>query len=242
MTLKLLAVLLFLNLLATISLWRTSARKPETLKKKFLKALLHGGPITPKHHLPKCIGEGFSSLVRDTDQRFFEDFRDFARTVNWWLAELDIGSSWRLQELPETELKLRFSDMPDFGRRYSIFYNQVRIGSLEVSPDVLDYSPENPLVYADIEIEWVRLLSLHTVRAFLDAIALHVSDPNPNTLEHLQIEVGIDRALTEVVWQTQKISEFGMDGEDYGDLELRLHGLAKWYFDRKHAPGLPEHG
>jgi len=243
MTLELLAGLLFVNLLATISLWRVSARKPEKLRKKFLSALLHSAPITPNHQPPKSIGEGFSSpLVSNDDQRFFDDFGDFARVVNWWLADSDVGSPWRLQELPDTELSLRFSDMPNFGRRYSIFYNQVRLGTLEVSPAHLRYSADNPLVYADIEIEWVRLLTLHTVRALLDAIALHVSDPNQNTLGHLQIEVGIDRALTEVVWQTQRISESGMDGESYGQLELRLHGLATWYFVRKHAPDLPEHG
>ena len=33
-----------------------------------------------------------------------------------------------------------------------------------------------------------------------------------------------------------------MDGESYGQLELRLNGLANWYFERKSAPHLPEQG
>jgi len=242
MTFEILTVLVLLNLAATVSLWRGAARKPEKLKKKFLGALLHSEPITPKHQKPKSIGEKFGSFVRDTDRQFFADFADFARVVNWWFAESDIGGAWRLQELPETELELQFSDMPDYGRRYSIFCNQICVGTLEVSPDVLDYSAENPIVRTDIEIEWVRLMSLHTVRAFLDGIALHVSDTKPNTVEHLQREIYIDRALTEVVWQTQRIPEFEVDAEDYGQLELRLRGLARWYFVRERSPSLPQHG
>jgi hypothetical protein len=242
MKLEILASLVFLNMLATISLWQISARKPEKLKKKFLSALLHSEPITPRHQPPKCIGEGFGEpLVSNDDQLFFADFRDFARVVNWWLSDSDVGGPWRLQELPDTELALQFSDMPNFGRRYSIFYNQVNIGTLEVFPAGLRYSAEKPLVYADIEIEWVRLLSLGTIREFLADIALHVTDSNPNTNEHLQTEILIDRALAEAMWRTYRISESGMDGESYGQLELRLHGLATWYFDRKRAPGLPEH-
>jgi hypothetical protein len=238
MTLELLAVLLFLNLLATISLWRTSARKPETLKRKFLKALLHSGPIMPQHHSPKSIGEGFASLVDEEDQRFFDDFRDFARVVNWWLADKDVGGPWRLQELPDTELTLHFSDMPNFGRRYSIFHNQVKVGILEVFPASIHYGAEEPQVYTDIEIEWIRLLSYRTIRGFLQDIALHVTDPRPDAIEHLKNETLIDRALVDVVWKTQRVSDAGI-GEDYGQLELRLHGLANWYFERKNAPGLP---
>lgn len=239
MTLNLLAVLLFLNLLATISLWRTSARKPETLKRKFLKALLHSGPITPKHQSPKSIGEGISSLVTEEDQRFFDDFSDFARVVNWWLADKDVGGPWRLQELPDTELTLHFSDMPNFGRRYSVFHNQVKVGILEVFPAGIKCGAEEPWVHTDIEIEWVRLLSYRTIRSFLHDIAMHVTDPRPDTNQHLQNETLIDQALADVMWETQRISDAGMDGKGYGQLELRLHGLANWYIERRNAPGLP---
>jgi hypothetical protein len=37
-----------------------------------------------------------------------------------------------LQELADTELRLGFHDSPTYGRRYEIYHNQVRAGSLEL--------------------------------------------------------------------------------------------------------------
>src|SRR5262249_6581233 len=113
------------------------------LKKKFIKALRGSEPIVPKHQPPKSIGESVPSLVRREDRLFFDDFRDFGTVVNWCLADEHVGGPWRLQELPNTDLSLNFSHMPDFGRRYDIFYNQVPLGTLEVSPGVAT-APKNP--------------------------------------------------------------------------------------------------
>jgi hypothetical protein len=124
-----LVVIVILNALATIALWRNVARKPEKLKKQFIKALLHSEPIDPKHRQPKTIGEGWS--VGDKDRKFFTDFADFAGVANWWFSQPYIGwlgRPWRLQELPDTELKLTFSDSPTFGRRYDLYHNQVQVG------------------------------------------------------------------------------------------------------------------
>ena len=71
MTFDVVAIIVFLNAVATITLWRTAARKPEKLKKKFLTALLHSEPILPKHQLPKAIGEGWG--ITDDDRQFFKE-------------------------------------------------------------------------------------------------------------------------------------------------------------------------
>jgi hypothetical protein len=234
MTFEVLGIIVFLNVMATITLWRAAARKPPKPKKKFIAALLYSKPIVPKHQSPKTIGEKVPSLVREEDRLFFDDFADFAAVVNWWLADDHVGGPWRLQELPDTELKLDFSDMPDFGRRYAIFHNQVRLGTLEVSPD-FRYSSEKPNVHTKINMDWVRLLAFGTVRGLLSDIALHVCDGNPSSREYFQTQMNIDRALTEPLWQTQQITDLGMDGEDWGELELRLDGSANWYFGRRQA-------
>jgi hypothetical protein len=119
---------------------RSEARKAQ---KKFLASLFENKPIVPKHQSPKAIGDGFGSLIDDMDRRFFDDFRDFANVVNAWLAAEHVGSSWRLQELPETELRLVFVGEPVFGRRYAVYHNQVRLGTMEVAPS-FRYSRENP--------------------------------------------------------------------------------------------------
>jgi hypothetical protein len=42
-------IIVFVNLVLTIELWRRAARRPEKLKKKFFKRLFNTKPITPKH-------------------------------------------------------------------------------------------------------------------------------------------------------------------------------------------------
>jgi len=213
-------------------LWQTAMRKPPKLKKKFVTALLHGKPIMPKHEPPKVASERFISLANDRDRIFFKDFELFADVVNRWLADPHVEGPWRLQELPDIEIKLDFSDMPRFGRRYSVFHNQIKVGILEVSRGA-NYTADTPNINAYIQLEWVRLLAFGTVRAFLDSIAMHVCCPDRDASGYLESRILIDAALTGVVWQTQQISEFDLD--DYGELELPLAGSATWYFERKRA-------
>jgi hypothetical protein len=234
MTFEIFAIIVFVNVLATIALWRSAARAPAKPKKGFIDKLRKSEPITPKHQPPAAIDEKFGSFVTDEDRQFFADFADFASVVNWWFGDAHVGSAWRLQELPDTELKLDITDRPSLGRRYDVFHNQVRLGSLELSAGI-HYSAEKPDVFANIELDWVRLLAFESVEEFLTGLALHVSDPNPNTKEHFEARLLIDRALTQTLWQAQQVTEFEFDGQDWGELKLRLNGSAPWYLTRRQA-------
>jgi hypothetical protein len=77
-----LIVIVALNVMATITLWREAARRPHRLKKKFITALWRTSPIVPKHQRPKMIGETCPSLVTERDQFFFDDFAELADVVN----------------------------------------------------------------------------------------------------------------------------------------------------------------
>ena len=234
MTFNVLIALAILNLLAIFSLWRAAARRPAKLKKQFIKALLRSNPIVPKHQSPKAIDETSASLVTEQDRQFFKDFDEFADVVNGWFANENAATSWRLQERPDTELKHDLSDEPQFGRRYDVFHNQVQVGTLEVSPGV-DYSAAKPNVHTSIQLEWVRLLSIYTIRDFLDGIALHVCDSHLIMKEYAQARAAIEKCLTDALWQSQQISEFDVEA-GYGDIELELDGSPVWYFRRRRAP------
>jgi hypothetical protein len=144
-----------------------------------------------------------------------------------------VGGPWRLQELPDTHLKLRFSDSPSFGRSYAIFYNQVRLGALEISPGFRD-STQHPTVRTEVELEWVRLLAYDTISGFLDHIASQVCNPDPSTREYFQARAGIHSALTSALWNAQIIHQFNTDEEnfDFGELTLQFNGSAIWYMQR----------
>jgi hypothetical protein len=236
---QILTIIVFLTAAATITLWRTAARRPEKLKKKFLNRLWRSEPITPKHEPPPPLKQDAWGVDKE-DLQFFSDFEDFANVVNWWLADPHVrqDNPWRLQELPISELTLGglgLPDSPSYGRRYAVFHNQVRLGEMEVAPG-LDYSTQTPHVRVHVELDCVRLLAGGTIRSFLADIALHTSEYRSGTLEYLQTNQEIDLAMMGVLWETQEISQFGMENEPgYGKIEVQLNGLATFYFHRRLA-------
>jgi len=174
---------------------------------------------------------------------FFADFADFANVVNWWLADEHVGSRWRLQELPETELSLHgvFDYGPTFGRSYAVFYNQVRLGALEVEP--FSYSADDPRVITYIHLDDVRLLSFETIRDFFAAIAEHACYDSRDGKEYLEAQQAIDRAMTEALWRSNEVDVYNnmldrfeaINTPDYGEIDLRLDGVARWYLERREA-------
>jgi hypothetical protein len=228
---QILTIVVFLNALATITLWQTAARRPEKLKKKFRKRIWESKPITPKHEPPPPLKKGYA--VGEAELQFFSDFEDFANVVNSWLADPDVhphNSPWRLQELPKSELLKLGMSGPTYGRTYAVFHNQVRPGKIEVKPD-WNYTTQEPRVTVHIELDWVRLLSAGTIRGFLIDVTQHVSEHH---LQHLEINQEIDRALIGALWETQEISRFGMENEPgYGEIEVQFSGLARSYIHRR---------
>jgi hypothetical protein len=227
---------ILLNASATITLWQRAARRPEKLKKKFRNLLWRSKPITPKHERPTPLREDEWGLHKGKGwDQFFSDFGDFANVVNSWLAdpEFNQNNPWRLQELPKLELSaLWYGDGPTFGRRYAVFHNQVRVGEIEIKPD-WNYSPQNPEVTVHVEIHWARLLG-GRIRDFLTEIAYRVTEYRQGTPAYFETNRQIDLAFMDVLWETQEISEFGMDNEPgYGSIEVQFNGLATYYLDER---------
>jgi hypothetical protein len=228
-----LTIIVLVNVVVTIGLWWEIRRRPAQpkIKKKFVKRLLQSAPITPQHQPPKTIGGQFASMVQKEDRVFFADFADFAAVVNRWLADELVRSRWRLQELPETELRLHgvFDYGPAFGRSYAVFYNQVRVGELEVEP--FRYSTGEPNVISRIHLNYVRLLSFDTIRDFFAVIAMYTCDDRPDGKKYLEAQQAIDRAMTEALWQNNQVDVYDIGVPDCGEITLRLDGPAISYLE-----------
>jgi hypothetical protein len=125
------------------------------------------------------------------------------------------------------------------GRCFAVYYNQTRIGRLEIHP-AYKYTTETPQVYTSVQIEWSRFLGYRTITGFLDIIASHVTDPNPKSDEYANARQGVRTALMEMLWSKYSISEFDRvfaNEEDmgWGELNMRFDGAAEWYFTRRNA-------
>ena len=235
MTFEILSILVVLNLGVTFSLWRTAARRPPRPKKKFLKKLMHSEPIKPKHNPPKVAGGDFAVVASEADRQFFSDFAEFADVINWCLSDEDFGSRWRLQELPDGDVRLNvnFEHGPMLGRCYDIFHNQVRLGRLEIRPGY-KYGAATPAVTAEIELDMVRLLTFDNISEFINVIAMHVCVKSPKGGEY-DAGQAIFGALIKALWDSQTITEYkDLDEPGWGELEVHLQGSAsEWYFSRR---------
>jgi len=167
-------------------------------------------------------------------RRMQQENIDFQQTTN---AFLRCRNPQRLQELADNELRTD-EPPPKYGRRYSIFYNQTDLGLLEMQ-DGLDkhgdnYSEEHPVVRAEIQLHSVRLLELMAIKSLLQDIATHISDLGDGA-EQAEVRDTIDRAIQQVLWTTQQVSQYPpeLSETDWGDLECRLRGTARWYFKRR---------
>jgi hypothetical protein len=85
-----------------------------------------------------------------------------------------------------------------------------------------------------VQIDGARLLGYPTITNFLDAIASHVTNPNPDSDEYVSTRRGIQAALTESLWANYVISEFDQVF-DRGGLNVSFHGAAEWYIERRAA-------
>jgi len=159
--------------------------------------------------------------------------------MNWYLAEDFISSHWRLQELPDTDVGTAETG-PMFGRTYDIFYNQARVGKIEIRGGVF-FGKKERTVTPKLELDWVRLLGYHEVTELLDSLVAHVVDPSPQSGERAAVTNAINAAMLKVLWDAYRISEFDSpDDMDWGELELHLRGTPTWYFDRRDCEAFAE--
>jgi hypothetical protein len=246
MSYEVLVAIVAINAIVTLSLWRmmaTKASRPAGLNKKAAKALWHSDPIVPRHDPPKVVGGKFPSLVDEADRTFFDDFKEFAEVVNWWLADKYVASRFRLQDLPDDDVRLNidYDGGPVLGRCFAVYYNQSRIGRLEIHPRGFpEYTTQTPYVYTSVQIDWSRLLGYRTITEFLDAIASHVTNPSPKSDEYVSARQGIQAALTKKLWDNYGISEFDRvfaneEDLDWGELNVSFDGAAEWYITRRNA-------
>lgn len=240
MSYEFLTTIVVINAFVTLVLWlqlRRKATKPAGLNKKTAKALWDGVPLVPRHDPPNAPGGQFSGLASQEDRLFFADFREFANVVNRWLADDFIGSRFRLQDLPDgdRQLDVDTDNGPTLGRSFALYYNQTRVGRLEISPGY-PYTTEAPLLHTSIEIKWARLFGFNELTEFFEAIALHVTSNDPKRAETLAARQAIMTALTQTLWNDFQISKYDRavgDVEDWGELNVRFQGVAEFYVRRK---------
>lgn len=183
----------------------------------------------------------FEPLRKSLDQseaKFFYEFDDFADVMNWYLAD---DASWRLQELPDTDVGTAETG-PMFGRTYAVFYNQIEVGKLEIHPRSY-YGNKDRTITTHLKLDWVRLLAYDRLVGFLTGLAGHVVDQDKQTGEYSAATNAINQAMLKTLWENYRISEFDLpdfENVNWGELELYFQGTPTWYFERRDGQGFAE--
>ena len=210
-----LVALVTLNLLFTSYLWQQTRRGPP---RKFRRALRGGEPITPKHARPAHLKEGWG--ITDHDLQFFENFDLFGDVLNRILED----EPWRVQEMSETEIS-GLDDTPLYGRRYEIFYNQHKLGTLQVYAGP-SYSAIEPSVRTEIELDFARLIPFQSISGFVSFVAMFTASSSREEMEKAALSA--QRAAINELWQIEYEPELD-DRSSGGDIEFQFDGSADNY-------------
>jgi hypothetical protein len=220
-----LALVVLVNAWMTIGLWQTVRRGP---KRKFLTALREGKPIQPQHQRPPEPDALPPRHVNDEYRRFFADFEAFADFLNGEFESSD--NPWRLQELSNSETSSSY-EYPVYGRRYEVFYNQFKVGLLEISPSH-EYSETNPKVSTAIELNYARILHFGSIRELVDWISTYTAFGNREEREKamfLLVEAAVNR-----LWRHEYDPDID-DRNSGGSINVWFDGSAstylKWWRD-----------
>jgi hypothetical protein len=131
------------------------------------KEIEEGERHVPQHKQPKALAEnGVKSYVNKADEIVFEDFKWFGSMLN-----REIADAWAVEEMEDTEQRELGAEAPEYGRRYQIYYNSRKMGTLQVRAGGFDVLNEqrfsaNRRVVALIDlsdlrfVEWDDALSL----------------------------------------------------------------------------------
>ena len=211
-----LVALVILNLLFTSYLWQQTRRGP---RRKFRRALESGEPITPKHARPVDLKEGWG--ISGEDLQFFEDFDLFGDVLNRILEE----EPWRVQEMSKTEIS-GLDDTPLYGRRYEVFYNQHKLGTLQVYASRHSYSASEPIVRTEIELDFARLTPFQSISGFVSFVAMFTASSSREEMEKAAIST--QRAAINELWQIEYDPDLD-DRSSGGSIKFQFDGSAENY-------------
>jgi len=231
--------LVFFGILLLVLVYQVNqlreARKPR-LKPKILKELRWGEPITVKHNTPRSLTPDGKECFGAEKQDFecFQSFWYFADWINKLYT--DLSEPIRLQELGDTRIRgSRASEGPAYGRRYDIYYNQCKIGLLEICAGLeRHFDQENKSVDVEITIDRIppTVLPYSDVYGFLQTVASLVTSTERPKYSHLPegeteyehaLSV-IQAAITEVMWNMHDKDNW------WPELKVELSGTPDHYY------------
>jgi hypothetical protein len=130
----------------------------------------------PKHEQPTSLIDGgaVSSFINAAHEVLFDDFRWFGALLNQHVAE-----AWAIEELNDTSV--RGLDGPEVGRRYRVYYNSCKMGTIQVTVGGHEWIfhpekfAEHRQARVEVELRYLRFVPYEDAHSLLSTISLFTS-------------------------------------------------------------------
>jgi hypothetical protein len=187
--------------------------RKKLFKPKFLEELRNGKRKPPQHVMPRNLTEDGQERygAEKHDFQFFDEFRFFGEIAN--LMGLD-QDPWSVHEVAETEVGFELGyDSPQYGRKYEIWYNHLKAGSLAIAAAPMSGGRNDQfdgIIFATLKLNMIppRLLDYHDIAGFLHHIIV-LLEGSRREVSLKDIQAKVDRHLLPLLWKIDLEDENG---------------------------------
>lgn len=202
---------------------------------KVIAEVRDGKRRQPKHDVPATLrGRYNPAKVDPVDQHVFDEFAWFGATLDWATDD-----AWSLEETSDTMRRAWYLDSPDYGRRWTIYYNDLRMGWVEASatPTRLFGTVEefiaNPSARVDMSLDMVRFVPADHVLGLLLQASLMMQSTESGGYEAAleRAKLHADAYMVRYLWEVQRVGDEYVPDLDFfaeGPYAVYRETVAHW--------------
>ncbi|RWB65395.1 hypothetical protein [Mesorhizobium sp.] len=173
-------------------------------------AIREGVRHKPKHDQPKSLADGgaIKSFITASHELLFDDFRWFGAVLNQHISE-----GWAVEEINDTDV--RGFDGPRVGRRYHVFYNAWKMGTIQVTIGGSDWisSPEefaaNRRAEVELYLDNLRFVPFDSAHSLVATLALYAGQSDQDYEKARKRAANIaNAALIGHLWESVRNPDF----------------------------------
>ncbi len=188
----------------------------------------------PEQRPPASLAAGGAQAkdINAADEILFANFSWFATALNKVLPD-----PWSVEEISDT-VTIR-SEYPDIGRKYVLWFNSCRVGTLSVcawglhsltQPEKFE---ENPSAKATVQLKHLRFIPYQDALALLHWLAFYITTSEHETADErrLRLDTIAGLALAQYLWDAVRQPEVdpGFRFSVEGSYNLFREIVAHWH-------------
>jgi hypothetical protein len=197
---------------------KSSNRTMAQQHSEIVKLMMDGDRHKPQHM--RATSRGVGGSITAAHKLMFDLFNWFGPALNQHVSQ-----PWAAEELANTLVRDPWSDSPEFGRRYRIWYNAAELGMVQVIVAGTDWFHhpdryrEHPEAEAIVSLSWMRFVPYDDALSFIAGISRLMGRVVDQERFQENAEMAATAAMTRYLWETMLA-----EGEYIPDFYWRARG------------------